>query len=209
MLPLKSLLSKFLKRLSLERKTGNTTTSPEDEDTLHKKYPDLYTKWFNRGYESGKAAANKGSLKGHERAELEKLRNALKEHKKIFEQIRATTGKDAREHLSTDVKKLQDKVLMYKEQVKNLNQALTPRNRKRKHYVPPEDNQRIVKDSKFCVYCGAKAQTADHLIPRSRGGHDGYKNLAPACYACNQEKGNMTYNEYVTWRRHHYPELYE
>ncbi|MDB5612081.1 MAG: transporter [Bradyrhizobium sp.] len=48
-----------------------------------------------------------------------------------------------------------------------------------------------------CYYCnmrlqwrGKHALTADHLIPRSRGGTDRRKNLVAACYPCNQAKGS-------------------
>lgn len=53
-----------------------------------------------------------------------------------------------------------------------------------------------------CVYCGKPvnpgekqphpdAPTRDHFIPTARGGHKGASNVVLACYACNQQKGNM------------------
>lgn len=69
---------------------------------------------------------------------------------------------------------------------------------------------------KYCVYCGGAAIadllrsgdkylnckgervdiqqhlyiTKDHLIPLSKNGKDMVGNIVPACYVCNQEKGN-------------------
>lgn len=47
-----------------------------------------------------------------------------------------------------------------------------------------------------CFYCGAAAESVDHLLPRSRGGKEGV-NLVPACYRCNQMKGDMTLEEFI------------
>ena len=48
-----------------------------------------------------------------------------------------------------------------------------------------------------CIYCGAPAQTHDHVIPRSRGGSDDPANLVLACVSCNASKGARTPEE---WR---------
>ena len=37
--------------------------------------------------------------------------------------------------------------------------------------------------------CIGTATTADHIIPRARGGADTLANLQPACLPCNQHKG--------------------
>lgn len=119
-----------------------------------------------------------------------------------------------------EIAKLKHQIISYKNTIKDLNLALAKAKGGKpkksapvpfiktnaKRYIPPLDNQKIVKDSRFCVYCGEKATTADHMTPKSRGGHDGYANLVPACYHCNQEKGNMTYDEYVKWLKYHYAE---
>ena len=41
-----------------------------------------------------------------------------------------------------------------------------------------------------CVYCGlpAKNNTLDHIQPKSKGGPDGWENMAPACAQCNRRK---------------------
>ncbi|WP_284677328.1 HNH endonuclease [Streptomyces sp. Tu10] len=43
-----------------------------------------------------------------------------------------------------------------------------------------------------CVYCGARSQTMDHVIPFSAGGTDHLSNLVPACYDCNRRKSDRT-----------------
>ncbi len=49
-----------------------------------------------------------------------------------------------------------------------------------------------------CAYCHKEATRweVDHILPRSRGGSNRVKNLALACHACNQEKGDRTAEEY-------------
>ena len=65
-----------------------------------------------------------------------------------------------------------------------------------------------------CYLCGRGVQnhdpaspsyaTMDHVIPRSRGGHDTLDNLALSCLDCNQGKGNSLLAEKepvgVGWR---------
>ena len=41
-----------------------------------------------------------------------------------------------------------------------------------------------------CAYCGATGDlTMDHVIPLSRGGTNGLRNVIPACASCNTSKG--------------------
>lgn len=43
-----------------------------------------------------------------------------------------------------------------------------------------------------CAYCGGKAETVDHIIPRSRGGMLTWDNAVAACTRCNHRKANRT-----------------
>jgi 5-methylcytosine-specific restriction endonuclease McrA len=50
------------------------------------------------------------------------------------------------------------------------------------------------RDSNTCQYCGGKFKTKnlniDHVVPRSRGGRDTWRNLVCACIGCNIRKGS-------------------
>lgn len=43
-----------------------------------------------------------------------------------------------------------------------------------------------------CVYCGAKAEEIDHVVPRSNGGTNSTYNLVAACRRCNEKKSNLS-----------------
>lgn len=64
-----------------------------------------------------------------------------------------------------------------------------------KIYGPPQVTKRGVldRDSHVCAYCGSKrANTVDHVIPRSKGGRTAWKNLVAACRECNNKKRDRT-----------------
>jgi 5-methylcytosine-specific restriction endonuclease McrA len=48
------------------------------------------------------------------------------------------------------------------------------------------------RDGRRCGYCGRTATTIDHILPRSRGGRNTWKNTVAACGSCNQRKGDRT-----------------
>ena len=48
----------------------------------------------------------------------------------------------------------------------------------------------IARDGGICVYCGAPATTADHVVPKSRGGPDDPSNLVASCTPCNESKNS-------------------
>jgi hypothetical protein len=56
----------------------------------------------------------------------------------------------------------------------------------------------LEKWNRRCAYCGVSnhALEVEHIVPRSRGGSDRVSNLALACHACNQAKGNLTAAEF-------------
>ena len=51
------------------------------------------------------------------------------------------------------------------------------------------------RDRHRCAFCAARADTVDHLLPRSRGGQDTWLNTVAACRRCNNRKRNRTPEE--------------
>ena len=51
-------------------------------------------------------------------------------------------------------------------------------------------NRRAVfaRDGNRCQYCGAAAETLDHVVPRSKGGAHTWENVVAACRPCNTRK---------------------
>ncbi|MEC4020992.1 HNH endonuclease [Streptomyces sp. H27-D2] len=50
----------------------------------------------------------------------------------------------------------------------------------------------LVRDRHRCAYCGRRATTVDHLLPRSRGGADSWLNTVAACSEDNGRKADRT-----------------
>ncbi len=52
-----------------------------------------------------------------------------------------------------------------------------------------------------CIYCETKLTmenaTTDHIIPISKGGSNVQVNLVVTCFNCNNERGNIPFNEYL------------
>ena len=63
----------------------------------------------------------------------------------------------------------------------------------------------VLKGYDTCHYCGAelteKNRSLDHMYPRRWGGVSITDNLVPSCKACNQEKKDMTYHQFMKYRR--------
>jgi 5-methylcytosine-specific restriction endonuclease McrA len=53
----------------------------------------------------------------------------------------------------------------------------------------------FARDEYRCQYCGARADSIDHVVPRSRGGSHVWENLAAACRRCNMAKRDRTPDE--------------
>lgn len=98
----------------------------------------------------------------------------------------------------------------------------------KKHYISKEDAQRLEKegmavkkneeeyltlytqtefrdmilkrDHYICTYCGEKGYTLEHILPKSREGITVPNNCACACLKCNEEKNNMTKEEYLEFK---------
>lgn len=60
-----------------------------------------------------------------------------------------------------------------------------------------------MKGREECQYCHKKftkeKMTIDHMFPIDFGGPTITNNLLPACKECNNKKGNMTYQQYMTF----------
>ena len=48
----------------------------------------------------------------------------------------------------------------------------------------------LERDHHRCAYCGARAESVDHVIPRSRGGQHVWANVVAACARCNHRKAD-------------------
>jgi 5-methylcytosine-specific restriction endonuclease McrA len=46
-----------------------------------------------------------------------------------------------------------------------------------------------------CAYCGSKADTVDHIVPRSRGGGHTWENCVASCSTCNHRKADRLLSE--------------
>lgn len=51
------------------------------------------------------------------------------------------------------------------------------------------------RDRGLCQYCGSKAESIDHVVPRSRGGSHDWHNVVAACRRCNAHKGDRLLSE--------------
>jgi 5-methylcytosine-specific restriction endonuclease McrA len=51
------------------------------------------------------------------------------------------------------------------------------------------------RDNYLCAYCGTKADTIDHVIPRSRGGLHIWENCVASCNRCNHRKADRLIGE--------------
>jgi 5-methylcytosine-specific restriction endonuclease McrA len=50
----------------------------------------------------------------------------------------------------------------------------------------------LKRDRYICTFCGGKAATIDHVLPRSQGGKNSWKNTIAACSPCNNKKADRT-----------------
>ena len=51
------------------------------------------------------------------------------------------------------------------------------------------------RDNYLCAYCGTKAETIDHVVPRSRGGTHAWENCVASCSRCNHRKADRLIEE--------------
>ncbi len=164
---------------------------------LHALYPDLYQEWYDQGYKYGQLAEKRKKPQAqlpdnctNEQCQLKKqYEGQIRNLRHNVDQLKAELKR---------VKRMKGKVLT---PTQRYNLGLPTRKKGFRSRAIASKNAR----EGFCIYCGADAYTYDHLTPKSRGGSSAPDNIAPACVACNQEKGNMTYEEYLTWRKYHRP----
>ncbi|MFE2939932.1 HNH endonuclease [Streptomyces sp. NPDC059255] len=50
----------------------------------------------------------------------------------------------------------------------------------------------LIRDQHRCAYCGRRATTVDHVVPRSRGGADSWLNTVASCAEDNHRKADRT-----------------
>jgi len=55
------------------------------------------------------------------------------------------------------------------------------------------------RDRYRCAYCGSRAETIDHVVPRSRGGLHTWENCVASCARCNHRKADRLLSE-LGWR---------
>jgi 5-methylcytosine-specific restriction endonuclease McrA len=84
-----------------------------------------------------------------------------------------------------------------------------------------EEWENVVKERcGICHVCGSPISyeigspdtlSLDHLLPMSRGGSNNKENVAPAHRRCNQNRTNMTLDEFYEWLKKviRYRSLYE
>lgn len=56
--------------------------------------------------------------------------------------------------------------------------------------VPVSRRAVFGRDNHICQYCGAAAESLDHVTPRSRGGLHTWDNVVACCRRCNLRKGD-------------------
>ncbi|MGK5550816.1 HNH endonuclease [Actinomadura kijaniata] len=61
--------------------------------------------------------------------------------------------------------------------------------------VPLTRSALMRRDNHRCVYCGRRAETIDHVLPRSRGGKHVWENCVASCTTCNHRKADRLLEE--------------
>ena len=61
--------------------------------------------------------------------------------------------------------------------------------------VPMTRSGVLRRDGRRCAYCTRRADTIDHVVPRSRGGTHTWENCVAACKTCNSRKADRLLGE--------------
>jgi 5-methylcytosine-specific restriction endonuclease McrA len=64
-----------------------------------------------------------------------------------------------------------------------------------RHRAPLNRRGVFARDGHRCQYCGAAADSIDHVVPRSRGGLHTWENVVAACRGCNVRKRDRLVEE--------------
>ena len=64
--------------------------------------------------------------------------------------------------------------------------------------VPLTRRAVLDRDAHTCAYCAGRADTIDHVRPRSRGGLHTWTNVVAACARCNHRKGDRLLSD-IGW----------
>ena len=64
-----------------------------------------------------------------------------------------------------------------------------------RHGVPMTRAGVLRRDGRRCAYCSKRADTIDHVVPRSRGGAHTWDNCVAACRTCNSKKADRLIEE--------------
>jgi 5-methylcytosine-specific restriction endonuclease McrA len=62
----------------------------------------------------------------------------------------------------------------------------------------------LERDGHSCAYCARRAESVDHVVPKSRGGRHEWANVVAACLRCNRTKGDRMLGE-LGWTLHFAP----
>lgn len=65
----------------------------------------------------------------------------------------------------------------------------------RRTRVPITRRGVLTRDRERCAYCSARADTIDHVVPRSRSGPHSWENVVAACRRCNHKKADRLLSE--------------
>lgn len=68
-------------------------------------------------------------------------------------------------------------------------EAPPPRMHRRDQWPEPERTYAVILLADPCCYCGAPANSIDHIEPTVRGGAHSWENFTAACQRCNSRKG--------------------
>lgn len=147
-----------------------------------------------RQYQATWRENNLESIKAHRKEYLIKNR----ERKKLLDKLWAQSNKDKVNAASRRYRANNPEKVAHIKKVQAMRHPETLKNNQLRrrariadngvYLVTKKDIARII--AQACVYCGAKAEHIDHVIPIAKGGAHKVGNLVAACQSCNQRKSD-------------------